>query len=390
MKILLLSNDFEPAIGGVGVHVTNLAVSLKKLNHEVTVLAGDEFRAVCKDDDYVEFDYYGVKVVRFYIGKDIEIDGEKKPIYRVDTEWGIHNYQTCYIEKALKYLRNNKSQYDIIHAHHILISTAYKVIQSYLNIPMIITFHQIYLDKSMLKEALSRYHAFNCNAGICVSDEIKKSIEAHNPSLPLFMINNAVEDIDMKLSDILNKKKFRILYCGRLTKTKGVEYLIYATKILCNSKYSQLTVDIVGDGEELEYLKDLAIVLSIENNIIFHGKKSKAELKNLYLESEIVILPSEKEGFATVALEAMSYGACVVASDIPSFREMITHKKTGILVPFGNPEKLSEAISYLLNHEEVKKEIVQNAFFMVKDKFTWKNRAIEISGIYDYILRRSK
>lgn len=389
MKILLLSNDFEPAIGGVGVHAANLAVSLKKLNHDVTVLAGDEFRAVCKDTDLVEFDYHGVKVVRFYIGKDIEIGDEKKPIYRVDTEWGIHNYQTCYLEKALKYLREHPIQYDLIHAHHILISTACKVIQAYLNIPMVITFHQIYLDKSMLKEALTRYAAFNCNAGICVSEEIKKSIEAHNSSLPLFTIYNAVEDLDVELKDILNAHKFRIMYCGRLTKTKGIEYLIHAAKILCDSEYPELTVDIVGDGEELDTLKKLTSELSLENNIIFHGKKTKTELKQFYLESEIVVLPSEKEGFATVALEAMSYGACVAASDIPSFREMIIHKETGMLFPFGDAEKLSETISCLLKHKSLERELIQNAYYMVKNKFTWNSVAGEISKIYDYVLAQA-
>lgn len=383
MRILLLCNDFVPSIGGVGVHFSSLVKYLTRANQEVVVFAGAEQKGICPQNEYMEYDYYGAKVIHFYIGATISYMGKEIPIDQFDKEAALHAYQFQYTNKIISYLENHRFEIDIIHAHNVFVSTAYKFVKRYFNVPMVVTFHQFYEKKHKLKHALSYYMSNNCDAAIGVSDEVIKYIKMCNSNLPTYKVYNAVDDINYEFNDINMMNKQNIMFCGRLVKNKGVHNLIYAFKILYDKGIAHnIKLNIIGDGELKSSLENLCKELGLQKNIIFHGKKEKNEVQKFYLESKIVVVPSGREGFSTVALEAMSYGACVIASDIASFREMIIHNETGVLVPVGDIHKLSLEIEEVWNNDEKRKKIAINAFYMVKNKFTWTKATKQIIDIY--------
>ena len=128
------------------------------------------------------------------------------------------------------------------------------------------------------------------------------------------------------------KKRPYVLFVGRLSKQKGLDYLIEAAEKLPNTKFL-----IVGKGEEQSRLKRIA-----SRNVRFLGYVSDNKLRKLYNEALVFCLPSIGEGFGFVLLEAMSAG-CAIVSTVPMDYE-------GIRVGIADSEGLAKSIKYLIKN----------------------------------------
>ena len=107
----------------------------------------------------------------------------------------------------------------------------------------------------------------------------------------------------------------------------------------------EYTLTLVGSGPDQARLKALAAELKISDRVHFAGfVADRQELRRLYRECGVFVSTSSWEAVALVLLEAMSCGAPVVATAIPSFQELLADGQDGILVPVGAPERLAEAI----------------------------------------------
>ena len=94
----------------------------------------------------------------------------------------------------------------------------------------------------------------------------------------------------------------------------------------------------------LWFFGNLADKLEIAGSILWLGAKSQEETFALYGMMDIVVVPSEFEGFGLSAAEAMAAGLPVIASKVGGLREVIDDGKSGLLVPFGDIEKMSSAL----------------------------------------------
>ena len=79
-------------------------------------------------------------------------------------------------------------------------------------------------------------------------------------------------------------------------------------------------------------------------NVRFHGRADGAELRDLYRNTDIFVLPSEREGMPLVLLEALAMGLPVVATDIPGSRDVIIDGINGVLVPPSDVAALRKAL----------------------------------------------
>jgi glycosyltransferase involved in cell wall biosynthesis len=105
----------------------------------------------------------------------------------------------------------------------------------------------------------------------------------------------------------------------------------------------QLTV--VGSGPDEAMLKDLAVQLGVADRVRWAGFVSdRGELRRLYQTCGVFVSTSAWEAVALVLLEAMSCGAPVVATRIPSFEDLLTDGVDGLLVPVGAPEDVAKAV----------------------------------------------
>lgn len=172
-----------------------------------------------------------------------------------------------------------------------------------------------------------------------------------------------------------------ILFVGRLTYYKGVEYLIEAMQRVKNSKLL-----IVGDGELRAQLERKSRLLGLQDKIIFLGKLSKEELNYCYKICDIFVLPSveESEAFGLVQAEAMFFGKPVVNTRLRSGVPYVSvNGETGITVPPRDSKALADAINKILENHDLYRMFSKNAVNRVYSLFTKRKMLDAILRIYE-------
>lgn len=153
-------------------------------------------------------------------------------------------------------------------------------------------------------------------------------------------------------------RKFRLLFVGKLRAYKGVKYLIEAIKDL------DVILNIVGDGEQEQLLKEEVNFLSIQDKVFFHKKLTNEQLATFYLDSDIFVLPSinEAEAFGIVQLEAMSNGLPVINTNLNSGVPFVSLDNiSGLTVPPKNSEALKNAILKISTDKTMFEQFSQNS-----------------------------
>jgi len=158
-----------------------------------------------------------------------------------------------------------------------------------------------------------------------------------------------------------------ILYAGRLSKEKGVDYLIKAFG-LAKKDLPKAKLLIAGDGKERKRLEELAKSLKLEENVKFLGWLSKDQLKSIYKDVDFIVLPSIwQEPFGLTGLEAMSYGRPVIAFDVGGIGEYVINNENGFLVDVFDVDGLAEKIKILLTDKNRLKEFSRNSIKKSKE-----------------------
>jgi glycosyltransferase involved in cell wall biosynthesis len=144
-----------------------------------------------------------------------------------------------------------------------------------------------------------------------------------------------------------------VLLPGRMEVGKGHRDLIEAARNLA-ARRIELTICFVGavDSESLhQKLRRSAAAMGLGGRILFLGEKSAKEIRDLYAQSSMVVLPSYSEGLARVLLEAQAMKKPVVAYDSGGMHNAIFANKTGFLVKQGNTQALADKIAFLLEND---------------------------------------
>ena len=135
---------------------------------------------------------------------------------------------------------------------------------------------------------------------------------------------------------------------AELTKNKGLEYLIKATRFL--SFDSEFIVMIIGEGEKRKELEALIAKYQLQNTVFLPGFIPEA---SRYLKGfDIFVLPSLKEGLPYTALEALAARLPVVATEVGGLPDIAQTTKSCFLVPPKNPEALAAAIEKLISEKK--------------------------------------
>lgn len=152
--------------------------------------------------------------------------------------------------------------------------------------------------------------------------------------------------------------------------TKGLEYFIETVKILKLNFGLDLQSTkflIIGDGAERKNLESLIKKFDLSSEIFLAGQIPEA---SKYLKAfDIFILPSVKEGFPWVILDAMAAKIPVIATNVGALPEIIENGKNGILVEPKSPRQIAEAIKYLNENEMIRQELAIQAHQTVLFKF---------------------
>ena len=148
--------------------------------------------------------------------------------------------------------------------------------------------------------------------------------------------------------------EYRLLTVSRLAwaeREKGHDKVILALRTVL-SVFPNTHYYVAGDGPLKEELRRLAEQAGVASNVHLLGYVDEAALDALYAHSHVFVMPSKKEGFGIVYLEAWKHGLPVIAGNRDAGGEVATHGVTGLLVDPENIEEISQAILTLLSDSE--------------------------------------
>lgn len=193
---------------------------------------------------------------------------------------------------------------------------------------------------------------------------------------------------EIRTSLALAKNDFALGIVGQLTPRKGqLELLVAFEKLL--QKVPQARLVIVGsalfnrDADYEQLLRDTALRLGIADRVMMLG--ARKDVAAIMRGLDLLIINSRREPFGLIACEGMACGTPVIATDRDGLAEIINHKKTGWLVPFGDQARLVDAMIFLAGRSDIRNELAAAARKDVAQRFALGRYMNEIEAFYSEI-----
>lgn len=376
-KILLVTLDFPPMVGGISTHLYLLA---KNLGRKVTVLAPS-----CKGIE--KFD--GAQKFRT-IRMKLSTPGKESLLFNICLLTALAFYVLYYVTK----LRPNK-----IYLTHWNTAIPTLPASKLLKIPYYLEVHGSEVVKPMrnkLYKVLLNLCVQNAREIICLGGYQKRSLAKEGMPLNKLRVVNVGADLDLfrpdiDPSEIIEKYRLKdkkvILTVGRLVKRKGHDIVI---KSLPNvlARIPNVVYVIVGEGPELENLKALVRELNLGENVIFAGYVNSRNLPKFYNACDLFVMASREvdgdiEGFGIVYLEANACGKPVIAGRSGGTESAVRDKINGLLVDPLNIEEISKQIALLLTDRKLAKDMGWEGRRLVEKKFNYRLIAKKILDIIE-------
>ncbi len=182
-----------------------------------------------------------------------------------------------------------------------------------------------------------------------------------------------------------------LLFVGRIEPLKAVDTILEALHAL-REKAPRLLRDLHfmivggdpqngGDGE-MQRLQRLSLKLGIDSLVSFVGAKEQSELPRYYAAATAVIMPSDYESFGMVALEAMSSGTPVIASQVGGLQFLIRDKETGFHIPAREPLSLADCVIELLSDPDRTAQMGAAASRSARD-YAWARIAERLMAVFE-------
>lgn len=170
-----------------------------------------------------------------------------------------------------------------------------------------------------------------------------------------------------RVADIKKDYGEFVLYVGRLSYYKGVEYLIKAMRGVDRK------LIIIGEGPERQYLENKVREFNLQTQVIWLPPQPQSELINFFKAAEVFVLPSiyKSEAFGIVLIQAMASGTPVISTELRTGTSFVNlNEQTGYVVPPKDSEKLHEVIQRIILHPELRMQLGNAAKERVKQEFS--------------------
>ncbi len=170
-----------------------------------------------------------------------------------------------------------------------------------------------------------------------------------------------------------------VLYVGRVTAEKGVDYLLRALPRIA----VPCELRVAGDGYELKKQRALAAELGVADRVRFLGALDRASIQDLYRQAAVVVVPSVwPEPFGMVGPEAMSFGVPVVAFRVGGVPEWLHDGETGYLVEPRDIDGLARPIELLLRDAPLARRLGERGRQLVQERFTIPQHVDRLEQIF--------
>jgi len=179
-----------------------------------------------------------------------------------------------------------------------------------------------------------------------------------------------------------------VILPARVLWDKGVGEFVEAARII-RSKNENVRMILVG---ELDLHNPAAVSQELIDSWVAEGCVEwwgyQEDMQSVYSQADIVCLPSYREGFSKVLLEAAASARGLIATDVPGCREIVVHEKTGIQVPVKDHAALAEAILKLANDRKEITRLGLNARKYVQENYSMEYVIDKTLSFYEKALSR--
>jgi len=170
---------------------------------------------------------------------------------------------------------------------------------------------------------------------------------------------------------------------GRMAWQKGFEYLVKTIPAV-QAAVPDVKVLFVGDGPLKDDLEHLARQCGVKDTTVFTGFRS--DIKDILSAIDVLAVPSLREGFPMITLEAMAMTKPIVATEIKGMDEQVLDMKTGLSIPPADTDSLGSAIIRLLKNKDLARRLGRNAREFVADNFSLDKMLHETRNVYQVLL----
>ncbi len=402
MKVLFLTNEYPPHIyGGAGVHVDYLSRELAK-KIDVDVRCFGEQR----------FEKGALKVTGF------ELDASNFTCPKeLQSVFGA-------VRRCIDFNTTNIDA-DVVHCHTWYSHFGGILAKLNYGIPFVVTVHSLEPLRPWKREQLGGGYDFSvwiektalemADAVIAVSGDTRRDIERLFKVEParLRVIHNGIDLDEYRKVDPtvalerygIDPKKPYLLFVGRITRQKGIVYLVRAIQYMDPDFQIVLCAGAPDTPQIAEEMREaVESVQAKRPDIIWIqemvDKKTACEL---YSRADVFCCPSIYEPFGIINLEAMACETAVVASAVGGIKEVVVDGETGFLVPLEqmkespfeplHPEKFSRdlaaRINQLMKDPALREKFGRAGRKRAEEKFSWSRIAQETKALYEALLKSS-
>lgn len=370
MKINYIANILLPSEYAHTIQIVKMCEAFVQNSVDIELIIPDRFNPVKESVQ----NYYNLRSKNFSVKRikclDLSPEGSSRFVYLV------RKYSFLFFTKI--HLLFNK---DLIYTREIIFPLFFKnSILELHALPKNINFlYSLSLKKtkilvvltSFIKDKLINY-GINPNKIIVCPDSVdielfsKKEVFSNNPP------------------NLFKNSETIIGYVGALKTMgmdKGISDFLNLLKIL-DFRFNALIVG--GEKHHVDFYRNISNHLGLKDRVYFTGKVPHKEVAKYMKLCDILIAPfPENEHFSYYMspLKIFEYMASLVpilTTDLPSIREVLTDGVNAVLARPGDIESIKQGVLKIANNKEFAKKISENAFFEVKEKYTWKKRAQNI------------
>jgi len=368
-------------VGGLGVHVTELAAALSRKGHEVHVFT----RCTQGRLPYEFIDGVHYHRCAFQLHPDFVTEINHMCDSLVNHLWATEDYI---------------GPFDLVHAHDWMTSNAAVWAKQGRGKRAVVTFHstefgrcgnQYHDGNSSRIRDHERHGTYCADRVIAVSHALKRELMQmyQVPDWKTHVVYNGVSchNYDGFIDCAAVKARYGIgpmdptvLFAGRLTYQKGPDILLEAIPTILHG-WGHAKFVFVGDGDMRAGLEHRAWELGIQHATRFLGYRNGGELRDLFRACDIVCVPSRNEPFGIVILEAWAAGKPVVATARGGPAEFVWHEVNGLRV-YDNPQSVVWGLQRLMSDWGYCRWLGHNGRIAVESVFNWDVVADRVLEVY--------
>ena len=397
MKICLVSNGYPPEeISGLSRYLSDLAHFIAGKGMEVHVVAASNGAPSVEKDGKITI--HKIPSLNMY-GKAEEVDRMKNIFIYLDNLIKKENISllSCH----------NFHTWSIRGGSYAMASALSGAIN---NVPCILTMHNAFYD-DVDKMALN---STPWSKIICVSTYISEL--AYNAGTPIEKISKCYPGVNLKKfrNDLesnwlrqrigLGPNEFLILSAmrivdeekGDILEWKGVKTLIKAFSIVAQ-QHPDIELLIAAPKPAEKFLSVYKkVVKKIMEQCQLLGIRDRVKIKhfsmdempNVYMESDLFVLPSECEPFGLVYIEAMASGVPVIGTTVGGVPEIIHNNVNGYIVEPKEPVELAKRITWLIEKPKKRDKFIKNGLETVREKFDLDDKMENLLGAYKSVVSK--